>query len=136
MVKFVIRIKKLEHKLIKYFIVFIGSGIGGFFRYLLSSTIQKYFSPYFPLGILIINILGSFILGMMIFGLDEKELISPSLKLFIGIGLCDGFTTFSTFSLETFNLFKDGQVLYGSINILLSVFVSLTGIYIAYLTTR
>ncbi len=72
----------------------------------------------------------------MIFGLDEKELISPSLKLFIGIGLCDGFTTFSTFSLETFNLFKDGQVLYGSINILLSVFVSLTGIYIAYLTTR
>ncbi len=73
---------------------------------------------------------------MMIFGLDEKELISPSLKLFIGIGLCDGFTTFSTFSLETFNLFKDGQVLYGSINILLSVFVSLTGIYIAYLTTR
>ena len=120
----------------KYFIVFIGSGIGGSFRYWLSSLIHKYAPPYFPYGTFVINILGSLILGWMIFGLDEKDLINPSLKLFIGIGFCGGFTTFSTFSLETFNLMKNGEILLAGLNILLSVIISLIGIYIAYLLTR
>ena len=120
----------------KYFIVFIGSGIGGSFRYWLSSLIHKYAPPYFPFGTFVINILGSLILGWMIFGLDEKDLINPSLKLFIGIGFCGGFTTFSTFSLETFNLMKNGEILLAGLNILLSVIISLIGIYIAYLLTR
>ena len=120
----------------KYFIVFIGSGIGGSLRYWLSSLIHKYAPPYFPFGTFVINILGSLILGWMIFGLDEKDLINPSLKLFIGIGFCGGFTTFSTFSLETFNLMKNGEILLAGLNILLSVIISLIGIYIAYLLTR
>jgi CrcB protein len=122
--------------MLKYFIVFIGSGIGGGFRYWLSSLIQKYYPPFFPLGTLVINILGSFILGYMIFGLDEKELISPTLKLFIGIGFCGGFTTFSTFSLETFNLMRNSEFLLAGVNVLLSVIVSLVGVYLAYLVTR
>ncbi len=72
----------------------------------------------------------------MIFGLDEKELISPTLKLFIGIGFCGGFTTFSTFSLETFNLMRNSEFLLAGVNVLLSVIVSLVGVYLAYLVTR
>lgn len=122
--------------MLKYLIVFVGSGIGGGLRFWLSSLVHKYFPPFFPLGTLIINILGSFILGYMIFGLDEKELISPSVKLFIGIGFCGGFTTFSTFSLETFNLIRNSEFLFAGINILASVLISLLGVYLAYLVTR
>ena len=122
--------------MLKYLIVFVGSGIGGGLRFWLSSLVHKYFPPFFPLGTLIINILGSFILGYMIFGLDEKELISPSVKLFIGIGFCGGFTTFSTFSLETFNFIRNSEFLFAGINILASVLISLLGVYLAYLVTR
>jgi len=116
--------------------VFIGSGLGGGFRYWISSFVQKQFPPYFPLGTLAVNLIGSFILGLMIFGLDEKGLISPSVKLFIGIGFCGGFTTFSTFSFETFNLIRDAEFLFAGLNILANVLLTLIGVYIAYLITR
>ncbi|PKL82945.1 MAG: fluoride efflux transporter CrcB [Ignavibacteriae bacterium HGW-Ignavibacteriae-3] len=122
--------------MIKYLIVFFGAGIGGSFRYWLSSLVQKQFPPYFPYGTLAVNLIGSFILGLMIFGLDERELISPSLKMFIGIGFCGGFTTFSTFSLETFNLLKDAEFLLAGFNILSAVILTILGIYFAYLITR
>lgn len=122
--------------MIKYVIVFIGAGLGGGSRYWLTSFVQKYFPPYFPFGTLAVNLIGSFILGLMIYGLDEKELISPSVKLFIGIGFCGGFTTFSTFSLETFNLIRDAEFLFAGLNILASVLLTLAGVYIAYLVTR
>lgn len=121
---------------IKYLIVFLGAGFGGGFRYWLSSLIQEQFPPYFPFGTLAVNLIGSLILGLMIFGLDEKELIAPSLKLFIGIGFCGGFTTFSTFSFETFNLLKDAQFVMAGINILAGVILTILGIYLAYLITR
>jgi CrcB protein len=126
----------MRHFLTKYLIVFIGAGFGGGFRYWFSSFVQKQFPPYFPWGTLAVNLIGSFILGMMIFGLDEKELISPSLKLFIGIGFCGGFTTFSSFSLETFNLIRDAEFLFAGLNILANVVLTILGIYFAYLITR
>ncbi len=86
-------LKKRELSLIWYLIVFLGTGIGGGFRYWLSSFVYKFFSPFFPSGILFVNLLDSFILGLMIYGFDEKGLINPSLKLFIGIGFCGGFIT-------------------------------------------
>lgn len=128
--------KKLEEYLFRYLIVFIGAGIGGTFRYWLSSFVHKFIPPFFPWGTLSVNLLGSFILGMMIFGLDEKELISPTVKLFIGIGFCGGFTTFSTFSLETFNMLRDAEFLFAGLNILSNVLLTILGIYIAYLVTR
>ena len=122
--------------MLRFLVVFIGSGIGGTCRYWLSSFIQKNTVLFFPFGTLAVNLIGSFILGMMIFGLDEKELISPSLKLFIGIGFCGGFTTFSTFSLETFNLLKDAEFLFAGMNIAANVLLTIIGIYFAYLVTR
>jgi CrcB protein len=122
--------------LLRYLIVFVGAGFGGGFRYWLSAFVQKYFPPYFPFGTLTVNLIGSFILGLMIFGLDEKGLISPSVKLFIGIGFCGGFTTFSTFSFETFNLIRNAEFLFACLNILANVLLTLIGVYIAYLITR
>jgi fluoride exporter len=121
---------------LNYLIVFAGAGIGGVFRYLMSTYVQKQFPPYFPFGTLAVNLLGSIILGLMIFGMDEKELISPTLKLFIGIGFCGGFTTFSAFSLETFSLLKNAEFLLAGINILANVSLTILGVYIAYLISR
>jgi CrcB protein len=122
--------------LIKYLTVFIGAGIGGSLRYWMSSFIAKHVPFFFPYGTFTVNVLGSFILGLMIFGLDEKELISPTLKLFIGVGFCGGFTTFSTFSLETFNLLRETEILFACANILANVFFTILGVYLAYLITR
>ena len=126
----------LEENLIKFFVVFIGGGLGSIFRYWISTYASKHLPLFFPFGTLLVNILGSFILGLMIFGWDEKGLISPTIKLFIGVGFCGGLTTFSTFSLETFNLIRDAEFLLAGLNILVNVMFTLLGIYIAYLVTR
>ncbi len=120
----------------KYIIVFVGSGIGGGFRYFVSSFVFKIFPVLFPFGTLTVNLLGSFLLGIFIYGLGDRELISPNLRLFLGVGFCGGFTTFSTFSLETLNLLKDSQFLFAGLNVLANVTLSLIGIYLAYIVTR
>ncbi len=122
--------------MIKYLIVSFGAGLGGAFRYWLSNLVYKYTFFTFPIGTLTVNFLGSFFLGFVIFYLDEKELISANVKLFLTIGFCGGFTTFSTFSLETLNLFRDAQYILGLTNIILSVLLCLLGIYFAYIITR
>ena len=122
--------------MIKFITVFIGGGIGSTFRFWLSTYASKHLPIFFPFGTLIVNLLGSFILGLMVFGWDEKGLINPTVKLFIGIGFCGGLTTFSTFSLETFNLIKNAEFLIAGLNILVNVLFTFIGIYIAYLVTR
>lgn len=122
--------------MINLFIVFIGAGIGGSMRYLISDYAAKNLSVYFPFGTLIVNLIGSLILGFMIFGFDEKGLINDKVKLFIGIGFCGGLTTFSTFSYETFYLLKDTQFLHATINITLNVLTTILGIYLAYIAVR
>ncbi len=119
-----------------FIIVAVGAGIGGDLRYWISSLTYKLLPIYFPFGTLTVNLIGSFLLGILIFGFDEKDLLNPTLKLFLGIGFCGGFTTFSTFSLETFNLIRDSEYLLAGLNIFFSVLLTIIGIYIAHLITR
>lgn len=119
-----------------YIAVFLGAGIGGSLRYWMSGFIFKILPILFPFGTLAINILGSMALGIIIFGLDEKGMISPLVKLFLGVGLCGGFTTFSTFSFETFNLVKDSEFYLAGLNVFLNVAVSFLGVYLGYLIAR
>ena len=119
-----------------YIFVFIGAGLGGSLRYFISDYASRNFPVYFPFGTLIVNLLGSIILGFLIFGLDEKELPNQKLKLLLSVGFCGGLTTFSTFSYETFYLFKDTQFLLAAVNITANIVTTLVGIYIAYLIVR
>ena len=120
----------------KVLIVALGAGFGGGLRYWISNYVSKILPIFFPYGTLAVNILGSIILGILIFGFDEHGNLSSTLKLFIGVGFCGGLTTFSTFSFETFNLLKNTEFLLAGINILLNVTLTLVGIYIGYLITR
>ena len=122
--------------MINYLIVSAGAALGGVLRYWLSNLVYKFFPVTFPYGTLVVNIIGSFILGLIIFIFAEKELIGGQLKLFLTIGFCGGFTTFSTFSLETFSLIKDSEYLFASVNIILSVLVCIAGVFLAYVVSK
>jgi CrcB protein len=94
-----------------YFLVFIGGGIGAVFRYWLSGVIPGYTGSQFPYGILIINILGCFLIGLLMAVAEERFAVSPMVRIFLTVGILGGFTTFSTFSYETIALLRDGELL-------------------------
>jgi fluoride exporter len=121
---------------LNYLLVILGSAIGGGLRYWLSNAVYKYLPVTFPYGTLAVNILGSFVLGLIVFVFDEKELLNGQLKIFLTIGLCGGFTTFSTFSLETFNLIRDSEYLFAAFNIVVSLLLCVAGVFLAYILSK
>lgn len=92
-----------------YLLLAAGGAIGTVLRFALVSTSIQYFrQPVFPWGTLLVNLIGSLIIGILA-GLNESDLLHPGLRTFLFIGLLGGFTTFSSFSLETFQLFRQSQ---------------------------
>jgi len=122
--------------MLNYILVSAGAAIGGALRFGISSYIQKNISVIFPYGTLVVNVIGSFILGIIMFYLNEKELIGSEFRLFLTVGFCGGFTTFSTFSYETLALFRDSEIGLALYNVMLNVILCLAGIYIAYLISK
>jgi CrcB protein len=112
-----------------------GSFIGGVFRYLLTLLIQTKTTSQFPLGTLTVNLIGCFFIGIF-FGFFDKGLVSHEWKLFLATGLLGGFTTFSAFSIETFTLFREGNVGYALLYIFVSVSLGLMATYFAYLVAK
>ena len=114
----------------------IGGALGTVARYALNIAIQTRFADPFPLGIMVINVGGSFILGFLMRLSLETTAMSPELRLFLTTGFCGGFTTFSTFSYDALTLFETGAVraawgyLIGSVA--LSVFAAFSGVLAAH----
>jgi CrcB protein len=115
----------------KIIFVGIGGGIGAVIRYLVTIQSAKMINSNLPLGTLIVNVIGGFLIGMIVELSMSTDLISPNLKLFLTTGIMGGLTTFSTFSLETINLMSDGRYLLGAANVFLNLFLSLGGVALA-----
>lgn len=92
-----------------FLLVFVGSGIGGMARHGVGLAALKWFGPNFPVGTLAINIVGSFLIGIVAEYWAIKSGLPQPLRLFLTTGIIGGFTTFSTFSLETALLWERGQ---------------------------
>lgn len=108
-------------------------GIGGFLgaisRYLLSRFINNFVTS-FPLGTLIVNAAGSFLLGLIIYSILNGKNVSPELRDFMTIGFIGAFTTMSTFAYESFRLGELSEYLYFALNIFLNVFLCLLAVYL------
>ena len=115
----------------KTLLVLIGSGLGGTMRYWLSIATQTLLGKGFPYGTLTVNILGSFCIGFfaMLFLGRSGSFIMP-LRYLLIIGFMGGFTTFSSFSLETLELLEKGATVHGLANIALSVCTCLVAVWI------
>lgn len=83
--------------------------VGANLRYLLSRIAARQFGPVFPYGTLLINVVGSFIVGFFIIWTTERVLIDPRWRLVVVIGFCGSFTTFSSYAFETMAYFEQGQ---------------------------
>ncbi|MBP6334562.1 MAG: fluoride efflux transporter CrcB [Bacteroidia bacterium] len=101
-----------------YLILAAGGAIGTILRYVLNGATSEYFrQPLFPWGTLLVNLSGSLLIGILA-GLHESDPVNPGLRLFLFVGLLGGFTTFSSFSLETLQLMRQSQLLLAMMNIL------------------
>lgn len=106
-----------------YLFVALGGAIGTVARYFLSGVVATGFGETFPWGTLAVNVIGSFIIGFFatLTAPDGRLFVSGTTRQFVMAGFCGGFTTFSSFSLQTLNLMRDGEWLYAGGNIVGSV---------------
>jgi len=116
--------------MLNYFLVFLGGGFGSVCRYGIAHLLSN-FKMTFPLATLIANIISCLILGYLV-GLSLKTETGHYHRFLLMTGFCGGFSTFSTFSSETFLLFQQGETLHAFVNILLSLILCLICIYLGF----
>lgn len=101
----------------KFFVISIGAILGANARYWVGGWAATRYGAAFPYGTLIINLTGSFLLGLFITLISERFLVNPNWRLLIGIGFLGSYTTFSTYTYESVNLLLSGQLWSGLINL-------------------
>ncbi len=119
-------------------ILIVGSGgfIGSVMRYLVQIYVEKGMSSTFPLGTFIANISGCFIIGV-VFALSEKgNLINAEWRMFLGVGICGGFTTFSAFSYNNFNMIKEHSFSQLFLNVGGNLFLGILAVYLGIIFIR
>jgi CrcB protein len=117
-----------------YLWIALGSALGGVGRYWCSGVIARHIGETFPWGTLTVNVVGSLLIGLLatVSDPDGRLLMSTTMRQFFMIGVFGGFTTFSSFSLQTLNLVRDGQWVPASLYILGSVALCLVGVWLGH----
>jgi fluoride exporter len=118
-----------------YFWVAFGSALGGIARFWCSGFVAALIGETFPWGTLLINVIGSFVIGLFatLTGTDGRLLAGSLARQFVMVGLCGGYTTFSSFSLQTLNLINDGEWSHAGANVVLSVVLCVIGVWVGHI---
>lgn len=118
-------------------LIFFGAGVGGLCRYWVSQTIYSLLGRQFPYGTLVVNVSGCFLMGILFILLFERiNSIGPELRSLLLIGLLGGYTTFSSFSVETINLVENGAWLSAILNILLNMTLCIAATWLGMIGGR
>jgi len=118
-------------------IIALGSALGGVGRYWVSGFVAARVGETFPWGTLVVNVVGSALIGgLAAFGDSARMGLPPEARLFLMVGVLGGFTTFSSFSLQTLRLLQDGDWARAGGNVLLSVAVCLVAVAVGYRLAR
>ena len=116
--------------------VVAGAGIGGGLRYILGGWIAERWGASFPWGTFVVNISGAFLLGVVMALSVERSLIPPAWRLFLGVGILGGYTTFSTLSYESVALMQRGLVMQGALNMFGSALAGIAAVSAGILVGR
>jgi fluoride exporter len=111
-----------------YLWISLGAIVGASARYFVGRFVARAVSASFPYGTLLINIMGSFILGLFLVWSTERVLPDPRWRLMIAIGFCGSYTTFSSYAYESFSLFEQGHYLLFAYNVLANNLLCLAGV--------
>ncbi len=116
--------------MINYLIIGVGGFLGAIARYAIGVWIGQKWGRIFPFGTFVINVSGSFFIGLLMPLFTERFMVNPQWRLFLVVGFLGAYTTFSTFEYETGRLIKDGEWLVATMNVVLSVFVGFVALKI------
>ncbi len=118
-----------------YLWIGFGSALGGIARYWCSGFIDRFSGGTFPWGTLVVNVIGSLVIGFFftLTGPDGRLFVSTTARQFVMIGLCGGYTTFSAFSLQTLTLLQDGEWLQAGANVAASVVLCLIAVWLGHI---
>jgi CrcB protein len=117
---------------LNYILIAFGSAIGGVTRYWLTGVVDNRIGQSFPWGTLSVNVTGSLIIGFLasVTAPEGRFFVSPYARNFLMLGICGGYTTFSSFSLQTMNLIHDKEWLYAGCNAVLSLVLCLISVWL------
>jgi fluoride exporter len=118
-------------------IVALGGAIGSAARYVISGWVLRHTTPYFPTGTLAVNALGCFVVGLVAgLAAERAGLFTPSTRLLLVVGICGGFTTFSTFGYETIELLRANEVGLAFVNVGGQLFAGLAAVWAGLALSR
>lgn len=120
----------------KLFLIGLAGFIGTLGRYWMSGVVAKRYGETFPLGTLMVNLIGCFFIGLLFYLLQERFLMNQTARTVIFIGFLGGFTTFSSFGLQTFTLLQDGEFAFALLNVTASNLVGLLLVWAGYTLAR
>lgn len=121
--------------MLAYLLVAVGGALGSVARFWCAGMVARLAGEALPWGTILVNVTGSILIGFVAaFSLPQARfLVPPAARIFLMVGFCGGYTTFSAFSLQTFSLMQEGAFLRAGANVILSVLLCLVGVWLGHL---
>lgn len=121
--------------MLKIIFLLTGGALGSLSRYLVAGLTHRFISGMFPWGTLMVNATGALIIGMF-WGIFDQRDIGPHTRMFVFVGFLGGYTTFSTFALETMNLVRDGEIKFAVLNVLANNLLAIVLVFAGYFASK